>query len=155
MDYITYLRSMVGKNKVLMPVCGALIFDDQKRILLQHRADTHSWGIPGGFMELDENVEETARRETYEETGIELGKLDFYGIYSGKDFHKTFPNGDQAALVQILFTCRDFKGKANSIDEETLDARFFPLDQLPAPMLEKHQRFINDYIEYPSGPVIG
>ncbi len=155
MDYITYLRSMVGHEKVLMPVCGALIFDEQGRILLQLRSDTNSWGIPGGFMELDESIEDTARRETMEETGIKLGELNFYGIYSGRDFHKTFPNGDQAALVQILFTCRDYSGDIHFNDRETLDAQFFSFEELPAEILEKHRMFLNDYLENPAGPVIG
>lgn len=32
-------------------------------------------------MELGESVEETARRETYEETGLLLGKIELLGIF--------------------------------------------------------------------------
>ncbi|MGI8313579.1 NUDIX hydrolase [Halobacillus mangrovi] len=154
MDYITYLRSMVGKEKVLMTVCGTFVIDQEGRVLLQLRSDTKEWGIPGGFMELNETVEDTARRETKEETGLNLGELELFGVYSGPNLHKTFPNGDQVALVQILFTCRDFSGSFDLNDEETLDAKFFPLDDLPENIFEKHRWFLKDLMEK-KPPVIG
>ncbi|WP_263620737.1 NUDIX hydrolase [Halobacillus yeomjeoni] len=153
-DYIHYLRSMVGKEKVIMTVCGAFVLEEKDRLLLQLRSDTNTWGLPGGFMEMDEKVEEAARRETKEETGIELGNMSLFGIYSGPRLHKTFPNGDQVALVQILFTCRDFSGNLLYKDEETLDAQFFPLNDLPKNIFEKHQWFIDDLI-HKQPPVIG
>ena len=35
-------------------------------------------------MEFGETVEDTARREVFEETGLKLGKLEFFNVYSGK-----------------------------------------------------------------------
>ncbi|MFZ0370057.1 MAG: NUDIX hydrolase [Halobacillus sp.] len=154
MDYITYIRSKVGKERVIMTVCGAFVMDEHNRVLLQLRADTQTWGLPGGFMEMDEKVEDAARRETKEETGLELGEMELFGVYSGTELHKTFPNGDQVALVQILFTCKEFTGAFNFQDGETLDARFFPLDQLPDQIFEKHRIFLDDYINK-QPPVIG
>lgn len=45
------------------------------------------WAIPGGFMEGDETVEETARRELEEETGIEKVYLEQFHVFSerGRD----------------------------------------------------------------------
>ncbi|WP_062514968.1 NUDIX hydrolase [Halobacillus sp. KGW1] len=154
MDYIRYLRSMVGQQRVIMTVSGVFVLDEQDRILLQLRSDTNSWGIPGGFMEMDETVEDAARRETREETGLDLGKMELFGVYSGTSLHKTFPNGDKAALVQILFTCRDFEGELNEGDSETVDVGFFPLHDLPEKMFEKHRLFIEDFLQK-QPPVIG
>src|SRR5713226_5387979 len=58
---------------------GAMIFDEQRRILLlEHvfRPDS-GWGIPGGFMNKDEQPEEALRRELHEETGLELDQIEF------------------------------------------------------------------------------
>jgi ADP-ribose pyrophosphatase YjhB (NUDIX family) len=92
MDYIKHLRSMVGQEKVIMVVAGAFVFDKENRLLLQKRTDNGQWGLPGGFMELEETVQDTTRREVFEETGLHLGKLELFGIYSGPDYDKTFSN---------------------------------------------------------------
>ncbi|WP_306472686.1 hypothetical protein [Bacillus sp. es.036] len=42
MDYIQHLRSMVGHEKVIMVVAGAMVFDDENRLLLQLRTDNES-----------------------------------------------------------------------------------------------------------------
>jgi 8-oxo-dGTP pyrophosphatase MutT (NUDIX family) len=49
MDYIKYLRSMVGKEKVIMVIAGAFVFDKENRLLLQLRSDNETWSLPGGF----------------------------------------------------------------------------------------------------------
>ena len=77
-----------------MVVVCAIVFDNENRILLQKRSDNGEWGIAGGFMELEETIQDTARREVFEETGLQLGRLELFAIYSGPQYDKTFPNGD-------------------------------------------------------------
>ncbi|WP_306298953.1 NUDIX domain-containing protein [Bacillus sp. OV166] len=60
MDYIKNLRSLVGKEKVIMVVAGAFVFDKENRLLLQQRSDNEMLGLPGGFMELGETIQDTA-----------------------------------------------------------------------------------------------
>lgn len=57
MDYIKYLRNMVGKNNVILVAAGAFVLDKKNRLLLHQRSDNGYWGVPGGFMELGESVE--------------------------------------------------------------------------------------------------
>lgn len=130
-DYIHYLRNLVGKEKVIMVAAGVLILDQENRVLLQLRSDNGKWGRPGGFMEMGETIEETARREVYEETGLTLGKLDFFGIYSGPNYESILANGDQVALVKIIFTCQDYHGTLDKENEESLELEFFSVDNLP------------------------
>lgn len=51
------------------------------------RKDNHCWGYAGGSVEPDEDVEEAAKRELYEETGLVANKLELFGTFSGKDMH--------------------------------------------------------------------
>ena len=52
--------------------------------MLEHRTDCNKWGLIGGSVEIGEQIEETALRECYEETGliIDKKKLIFLGLYS-------------------------------------------------------------------------
>ena len=68
------------KGKFKKSACVA-IFNPQKRLLLVRRSSTAEWMplhycFPGGHSEKNERLIDTAERETYEETGIELKKSD-------------------------------------------------------------------------------
>ncbi|MGG1685225.1 NUDIX hydrolase [Pseudalkalibacillus sp. NRS-1564] len=154
MDYIQHLRSMVGHEKVIMVVAGAMVFDDENRLLLQLRTDSESWGLPGGFMDLNESVQETARREVFEEAGLVLKDMSLFGIYSGPDKEKTFGNGDQVSPVQIIFRCHDFEGELRG-SEESLKTAFFSLGDLPENLFSEHRLMINDLVSGKEQPIIG
>ncbi|RDY71153.1 NUDIX domain-containing protein [Halobacillus trueperi] len=155
MDYIRHLRSMVGHEKVLMVVAGALVFNEKNQLLLQLRTDSESWGVPGGFMELDESVQDTARREVFEETGLILKEMELFGIYSGPQKHKVFGNGDQAAIVEICFSCQSYEGELVNENKESLSNRFFDLDDLPDYIFQDHQQVIDDVKNQRETPVVG
>jgi len=145
---------MVGNEKVIMVVAGAFVLDKENRVLMQKRADNGQCGLPGGFMELGENVQDTARREVYEETGLILNELELFGIYSGPQYDKVFPNGDQVSLVQISFICKSYTGDLVESNEESLKNSFFSLDNLPNNIFTEHQVFIDDFLSNNTLPII-
>ena len=59
-DYIIELRKLVGTRSLIMPGANVIILDKEGKVLLHHRSDMDLWGLPGGFCELGETVEETA-----------------------------------------------------------------------------------------------
>lgn len=155
MDYIQHLRSMVGNEKVIMVVAGAFVFDKENRVLMQKRSDNGQWGLPGGFMDLGESVQETVRREVYEETGFKLKELELFGIYSGKQYDKTFSNGDQVSLVQILFICKQYSGNLVENNEESIQNKFCSLKELPENIFTEHKMFFDDLVSKKQLPIIG
>jgi ADP-ribose pyrophosphatase YjhB (NUDIX family) len=154
MDYIKHVRSMVGHEKVIMVVSGAFIFDKENRLLLQQRLDNEKWGLPGGFMELGETVQDTARREVFEETGLHLGKLELLGVYSGSKYDKTFSNGDQVSMVQFIFTCKEYEGELIKQNAESMHNAFFALDELPDNLFPDHKVFFDDLIFNKERPIL-
>lgn len=52
--------------------CGTVIVNGDGKILLAHVTGTRYWDIPKGVQECDESPFETAKRELYEETGLEF-----------------------------------------------------------------------------------
>lgn len=43
-------------------------------------------------MEIGESIEEKAKREVFEEVGIELKDIRFFKVYSGKEFYYKYPS---------------------------------------------------------------
>lgn len=130
MGYIMDLRKIVGHRKLLMPGAGVFPIRDGK-VLLQRRKDNGLWADHGGAVELSEKVEDAARREMQEETGLIPEKLEFLGIYSGPEMDYTYPNGDQVSIIGMYFTCERFSGTVKLQAEEVTELKWFPLDQLP------------------------
>lgn len=51
-DYISYIRSKVGHDKIILNFAGGIMMDSKGRVLLQLRADKETWAIPGGEFNL-------------------------------------------------------------------------------------------------------
>ena len=109
-DYIKKLRRYIGHDPIMICAAGVIIINDKNELLLQLRADNHTWGISGGAMEMGETLEETARREVLEETGLNINKLRFFGIYSGKNQHFIYPNKDEVYYAIAVYITTDYHG---------------------------------------------
>jgi ADP-ribose pyrophosphatase YjhB (NUDIX family) len=146
MSYIQELRDAVGHRPLLLAGVLVMVFDEQQRILLQHRTDDHMWDLPGGFMELGETTEETARREVREETGLEIGEMKLFTVLSGKEFFFEYPNGDQAYSVCPVYVTHNPHGRLQPDGEEGSEVKFYSIRDLPEPMLPQIRRLIESCI---------
>ena len=131
MDYIKDLRAVVGHRPLILISAMILVLDEADRLLFQHRAGTGAWHVPGGYMEPGEAIEDTARREVLEETGLQVGEMELLGVFSGQDFYWEYPNGDQVYNVTVAFITRDVRGELSADGTEGVDVRFIELDALP------------------------
>jgi ADP-ribose pyrophosphatase YjhB (NUDIX family) len=132
--YVEELRALVGHRPLIFVAGVALIFDEQDRLLLIRRADTHEWAVVGGLMEPGEAIEDTARREVAEEIGLDLPDLRFVGVLSGPDIHMIYPNGDEVYSLSVVYAGR-YTGQELRLDpSEVEDVSFFPRDALPSPL---------------------
>lgn len=128
--YMSEMRKLVG-HKTIIQCAGSIICVDQNgRLLLGKRSDNHLWGYSGGAVEIDENVEDTARRELYEEMGLIAGELEFFCVNSGPEAHYIYPNGDEVSNFEIVYICRDWDGEPRSNDGEMEEIRFFRPDEI-------------------------
>ncbi|QIZ10817.1 NUDIX domain-containing protein [Priestia megaterium] len=145
MGYIEDLRKIVGNRPLILVGAMVCVIDDQGKILLQKRPEG-IWGLPGGLLELGESVEEAGRREVFEETGVEIGQLQLVEIFSGKQYFRKLPNGDEFYPVTIAYVSKDIKKNTIKIDgKESIDAGFFPLHELPEQTSPLVRKMIQQY----------
>ena len=145
-NYIMDLRKIVGHRPLLQVGASVIVEDPQGRILLQLRSDNHCWGYPGGSVELDEVVEEAAKRELFEETGLVAKRLSLFGIFSGPQTHYMYPNGDEVSNVEIVYVCKDYSGELRCQDGEVDALSFFEKDRIPDNLFSAIQPALKAYI---------
>lgn len=145
--YIMDMRRLVGTRPILQ--CGASIIVENEKgeILLQLRTDEPSWAYAGGSVELDEEVEATAKRELYEETGLIAEELEFLGVFSGPEMHHIYPNGDEVSNIDMVYICRRYKGTLRCDNDEVEQLEFFPMDSLPSNIFKPNIIAIKKYLE--------
>ena len=131
MEYIPWIRSKVGNRKIFMVAGTIVVQDENGRILLQQRSDFDCWGLPGGALERDEDIETCARRELFEETGLRVGELRLIGVYSHPKYDVVYPNGDQIQQFNVCFAGQVTGGRMQADGEESVAQRFFTPNELP------------------------
>jgi 8-oxo-dGTP diphosphatase len=126
-----------------MVTVDAVVFsfaDRRPRILLvnrKHDPFKGRWAIPGGFVEMDEELEDAATRELEEETGLQgiaLRQLRTFGTV-GRD-----PRGRQ---ITVVFMGIASEGQTEVCGgDDAAEARWFDVDDLPHHMAFDHDIII-------------
>lgn len=82
-------------------------------------------------MEPGETLEQTARRELREETGLEVDDLSLVGLLSGPEFFHVYANGDQVYNVTATYVATNPRGELKADGIEGTAVQFFDLSDLP------------------------
>ena len=128
--YIAEMRKIVGQKTISQCAASIICVDKDGRILLGKRSDNKKWGYSGGAVEIDEYVEDCAKRELFEEMGLVAEELEFFFVNSGPEAHYIYPNGDEVSNFEVIYLCRKWHGEPKSLDGEMLDLRFFACDEI-------------------------
>lgn len=111
-------------------------------LLVKRRNEPYKdcWAFPGGFMEIDEDLETCARREVMEETGMALGEVFQFRSYSAVDRD---PRERVITVVHFAFEApAEVKGS-----DDAAEARWFDIDNLPELAFD-HRTIIHELFEF-------
>ncbi len=144
-DYIRWIRSKVGHEKIILTFAGGCIFNDQGEVLLQRRGDSNKWGFPGGAIEPGETPEKAAIREAKEETGLDVSVVRLIGVYT--DLDMVYPNGDQTQSIVIAYELKINGGELCCDQNETLELKYFSKEGKPKLFTGSHEALWNDIMQ--------
>ncbi|WP_409426272.1 NUDIX hydrolase [Mycobacterium sp. SMC-11] len=127
-QFIVDLRTHIGHAPLwLIGVTAVVIRGDE--VLLVERADNGVWAPVTGIVDPGEEPADAAVREVAEETGVTAVPERLTWV------HVTAPvthvNGDRAQYLDHVFVMRWVAGEPYPADDESTDARWYPLTALP------------------------
>ena len=128
------------KNPV--PAVALVIFNGNREILLVKRGEEPKkgmWALPGGFMEVEEEVIDAAKRETEEETGLKIEDLTLLDVATEGSKRYT-------TVLLVAYYTNTFTGKPKPGDD-SVDVKFFSHKNLPEIAFSSHRKFINKFLE--------
>lgn len=128
------------------PCNAAILANSKGEILLVKRKYPPKkgyWDLPGGFVDLNENAEESMARELKEELGIKINNLKYFGSYNDSYCYgrNCFPT------VSFVFQGVIGNQKLES-KSDVQDLRFFSVKDVPFSQLafESVRKAINEFL---------
>ncbi len=96
----------------------------------------NQWAIPGGFVDMDETLEEAVLRELEEETGIRLDKMEQLHAFSAIE------RDPRHRTVSVAFTGIIVARQQATGGDDAAEAKWFSTDRLPELAFD-HQEIID------------
>ena len=125
-----------------LPAATALVVNDRGELLLGKRSVEPArgqWCLPGGFVELNESMEQAALRELREETGLQADS----GIFVGCFYQQSIYYG---GVIIFGYRVDGVRGEPAAGDDMQ-ELGYFAFDRLPAVAFESHRRLIELFIQ--------
>lgn len=129
------------KNQRPLVGIGIMIFKD-KKILLGKRKGSHGageWSFPGGHLEFGESFEKCAKRETKEESGIQIKNIKFQFLANVKKYKKK-----HYAHIGLIADWRKGYPKVLESDKNE-NWNWYSINRLPKPLFEMVRLSIISY----------
>lgn len=147
-EFVLALRERVGTMPLWLPGVAAVVLrpapadastPGATQVLLVQRADNGSWTPVLGVLEPGEQPAVGAVREVLEETCVVARAERLVWVHATEEV--VYDNGDRSSYLSMCFRCSWVNGEPMVGDDESVDTRWFALDDLP-PLRADHRRRI-------------
>ncbi|MCL5435541.1 MAG: NUDIX domain-containing protein [Patescibacteria group bacterium] len=96
------------------------------------------WCMPGGKLDFGESLENGAKREVKEETGVELLAVEPMCINNDR--------AEDAHFITFGMKALEWKGEPQVLEPDTMtEWRWFPLAELPAPLYFPTKKILENF----------
>lgn len=121
--------------------CGAFVISDNKVLLVKHKNGEH-WDCPKGHIEPGETKEQTAIREVYEETGINIK------IVSNKEYIVSYLINSNIKKTVIFFEAEMIDGKMKKQETEIQNMEWLSFENaLQRFTFESNRKLFKKFLE--------
>lgn len=118
-----------GIGNLRHAIVDGLVLKDNEILLVKRDiklSEGGKWGVPGGYVNLNENLEQAIARETFEETGYRVSDIKLFTIVDSP-----LRRNDIKQNIGFVFVCRVGE-KEGKPDLESSEQKWFDLDNLPS-----------------------
>jgi ADP-ribose pyrophosphatase YjhB (NUDIX family) len=120
-----------------VPTVDTIVKMDKGIVLINRKNPPFGWALPGGFVNYGESLEKAARRETKEETNLDIKELRQFRVYSS-------PQRDpRCHTITTVFTATS-QGKPKARDDAK-KIKVFRREELPQDLAFDHRQILEDY----------
>lgn len=114
-------------------------------VLVQRGSDPYKgrWALPGGFVDIDEDLEPAAIRELHEETGLTVNEVAQLGAYGDPD------RDPRMRVVTVVFWTHIDDVPPPAGDDDAADARLWDIEEIladPDLVAFDHHQIIGDVV---------
>lgn len=122
----------MGKQNISVSVDNVITYRESKSrsvqiLLIKRKNDPYKdyWSLPGGFLEDKEPLEEGAKRELEEETGLKIASLEQLKAFGAPD------RDPRGRTISIAFLGETSKKEEVSGKDDAKEAKWFDSETLP------------------------
>jgi bifunctional NMN adenylyltransferase/nudix hydrolase len=106
----------------------AILNEDETQVLLGRKKDEVEFRFIGGFADVtDENLEQTVKREAFEETGLEIGGITYIASTKVKDWR--YRSDSDRSIMTSFFKAKKISGHEQGADD-IAEVKWFSLKEL-------------------------
>jgi 8-oxo-dGTP diphosphatase len=135
---------MTNTTDQIVKIACDVILERDGKVLMGKRLNAvgaGSYGMPGGHLEFGESLQNCAKRELLEETGLIAEELEFVAIVSQPQ------TVTPQHYVHFVFKCSRFKGEPVNIEPDRCEGwEWFDINNLPANIFASQKDFIPMYL---------
>ncbi len=85
----------------------------------------NKWALPGGFVDMDETLEQACIRELEEETGLKVEAMNQFRAYDAIN------RDPRHRTISVVFSCKLIEKQKVTGSDDAANAEWFPLNELP------------------------
>jgi 8-oxo-dGTP pyrophosphatase MutT (NUDIX family) len=144
-SYVHAVRAKIGNGLLMLPSATAMLFDEQRRLLVVQDANTHKWITLGGAVDPDESPSDALVRECWEELGLIVQPTRLMGIFGGPRFRVNYVNGDTCSYVVCMFEVRKIAGDPKPDNLEISDVKYVTREEMAKLTMSEATREMFEY----------